>query len=71
MNEKELKSYRVGYSEGYHQAETDYFKQLETVVASKLFYLKYSRINGNALSVLCVGCAKIKSPPLSLFVALE
>lgn len=29
MNEKELKSYRVGYSEGYHQAETDYFKQLE------------------------------------------
>ena len=27
MNEKELKSYRVGYSEGYHQAETDYFKQ--------------------------------------------
>ena len=29
MNEKELKSYRIGYSEGYHQAETDYFKQLE------------------------------------------
>ena len=29
MNEKELKSYRVGYSEGYHQAETDYFKQFE------------------------------------------
>ena len=29
MNEKELKSYKVGYSEGYHQAETDYFKQLE------------------------------------------
>ena len=29
MNEKELKSYRVGYSEGYHQAETDYFKQSE------------------------------------------
>ena len=27
MNEKELKSYRVGYSEGYHKAETDYFKQ--------------------------------------------
>ena len=29
MNEKELESYRKGYSEGYHQAETDYFKQLE------------------------------------------
>ena len=29
MNEKELKSYRVGYSEGYHQAEIDYFKQSE------------------------------------------
>lgn len=29
MNEKELESYREGYSEGHHQAETDYFKQLE------------------------------------------
>ena len=29
MNEKELESYRKGYSEGYHQAETDYFKQSE------------------------------------------
>ena len=29
MNEKELESYRKGYSEGYHQAETDYFKQFE------------------------------------------
>ena len=31
MNEKELKSYRVGYSEWYHQAETDYFKQSEKI----------------------------------------
>ena len=29
MNEKELESYRKGYSEGYRQAETDYFKQSE------------------------------------------
>ena len=29
MNEKELESYRQGYSEGYHQAEIDYFKQSE------------------------------------------
>ena len=29
MNEKELESYREGYSEGYHQAKTDYFKQFE------------------------------------------
>ena len=29
MNEKELESYRKGYSEGYNQAETDYFKQSE------------------------------------------
>ena len=29
MNEKELESYREGYSEGYHQAEIDYFKQSE------------------------------------------
>ena len=29
MNEKELESYRKGYSEGYHQAKTDYFKQFE------------------------------------------
>ena len=29
MNEKKLESYRKGYSEGYHQAETDYFKQSE------------------------------------------
>ena len=29
MNEKKLESYRKGYSEGYHQAEIDYFKQSE------------------------------------------
>ena len=29
MNEKELESHRKGYSEGYNQAETDYFKQSE------------------------------------------
>ena len=29
MNEKELESYRKGYSEGYHHAQTDYFKQSE------------------------------------------